>query len=123
MPKFWITFCNLLVLISSAVYADRYKERTFKVKKTANIIYASNVPQLSKKHFVTSLATGLKLPSDVVPTLYFYQNASETSDVDLYFDLYQPENDESENRPLVIIVHGGAFVSGSKSDNNQSIMD
>ena len=122
MSRFWITFCNLLFLISSAVYADRYKERTFKIEKTANIIYASNVPHLSKKHFVTSLAAGLRTSPDAFPSLYFYQNTTETKNVDLYFDLYQPKNDNSKDRPLVIILHGGAFVSGSKSDANQSII-
>lgn len=123
MSKFWIIFCNLLFLILSPVYAGRYKERTFEVEKTANIIYASNVPHLSKKHFVTSLATGFRLSSDDVPSLYFYQNANEIIYENLYFDLYQPKNDTTNNRPLIIVVHGGAFVSGSKSDNNQSIID
>ena len=32
----------------------------------------------------------------------------------LYMDIYQPEGDTLENRPLVIFMFGGAFVGGSK---------
>lgn len=108
--------------MSSAVSAERYKDSSFAIEKEVNLIYASNVPQLSKKHFVTSLAAGLRTSPDAFPSLYFYQNTTETKNVDLYFDLYQPKNDNSKDRPLVIILHGGAFVSGSKSDTNQSII-
>ena len=118
----WMVICTFLLFLSSAVYADRYKEPTFKVEKIANIIYASNVPQLSKKHFVTTLASGLRTSPDAFPSLYFYQNANETTYENLHFDLYQPINDTINNRPLVIIVHGGAFISGSKNDLNQSII-
>jgi alpha/beta superfamily hydrolase len=34
------------------------------------------------------------------------------------FDLYTPKNDTVRNRPLVIWIHGGGFVFGSKQDNN-----
>ncbi|PTQ99664.1 carboxylesterase family protein [Mucilaginibacter yixingensis] len=34
------------------------------------------------------------------------------------FDLYTPHNDEVRNRPLIIWMHGGGFVFGSKRDDN-----
>jgi para-nitrobenzyl esterase len=37
---------------------------------------------------------------------------------DLYLDLYQPEGDVSTSRPLVIGVHGGAFITGDKQAAN-----
>lgn len=35
---------------------------------------------------------------------------------DLYVDIYQPENDQVNKRPLIIFAHGGAFISGDKAD-------
>ena len=122
MPIIWLTFFSFIIFISSEVFADRYKEPLYEVEKISNLIYASNVPHLTNKHFVTSLVTGLRQPSDEVPSLYFYQNANEITYENLHFDLYQPKNDTTNNRPLVIVVHGGAFVSGSKDDLNQPIV-
>lgn len=111
-----------MFLVSSAVSAERYKDPSFEVEKIPNLIYALNVPHLSKKHFITSLVTGLRLSSDEAPSLYFYQNVNEITYENLLFDLYQPKNDSTTNRPLVIVVHGGAFVSGNKNDLNQPII-
>lgn len=122
MLNYQTTFFSFIIFISSAVSAERYKDPSFEIEKTPNLIYASNVPFLTKKHFVTSLVTGLRLPSDEVPSLYFYQNANEITYENLHFDLYQPKNDTTNDRPLVIVVHGGAFVSGSKNDLNQPII-
>ncbi len=35
---------------------------------------------------------------------------------DLYLDVYQPKGDQLEKRPMILFVHGGGFVSGSKAD-------
>ena len=34
----------------------------------------------------------------------------------LYFDLYEPAGDNMENRPMIVLAFGGAFVFGTKSD-------
>ena len=122
MPKSLVTFFSLVPFISFGICAERYKDSSFEIEKTSNLIYASDVPFLKKKHFVTSLAIGLRQPSDEVPCLYFYQNANEITYENLHFDLYQPKSDTTNNRPLVIVVHGGAFVSGSKDDQTQPIV-
>ena len=122
MPKSLVTFFSLVPFISFGICAERYKDSSFEIEKTSNLIYASDVPFLKKKHFVTSLAIGLRQPSDEVPSLYFYQNANEITYENLHFDLYQPKSDTTNNRPLVIVVHGGAFVSGSKDDQTQPIV-
>ena len=36
----------------------------------------------------------------------------------LYMDIYKPENDEFEERPLIIFMFGGSFVGGSKESAN-----
>ncbi len=40
-----------------------------------------------------------------------YQGANES----LYMDIYEPEGDGLDNRPLVIMCHGGYFLSGDKA--------
>lgn len=37
------------------------------------------------------------------------------------FDLYTPHGDVAHNRPLIIWMHGGGFVFGSKSDENMKL--
>lgn len=34
---------------------------------------------------------------------------------DLYIDVYEPKGDNETNRPLLLLAHGGAFVSGTKT--------
>ncbi len=41
------------------------------------------------------------------------------SDLDLSMDLYMPESDTLKLRPLVLLIHGGGFIAGDKSDKLQ----
>jgi Carboxylesterase family len=41
-----------------------------------------------------------------------YANESE----ELFFDLYKPKGDNNCKRPIVVLIHGGAWVAGSKED-------
>lgn len=34
----------------------------------------------------------------------------------LTMDIYEPENDTETNRPLIVLAHGGSFISGNKAD-------
>ena len=43
-------------------------------------------------------------------------NSSNTTALPLYMDSYVPENN-SQNRPLLMLIHGGAFVGGSKQQD------
>lgn len=122
MPKILGTIFILFFFVSLAIATERYKDPIFGVEKTSSLIYASNVPHLVKKHFVTTLASGLKSSSDGFPVLHFYQNANEVEKGNLQFDFYKPQNDTAKSRPLVIIIHGGAFVSGSRDDQTQPII-
>lgn len=122
MPRTLGPVFILIFFVSLSIAAERYKEPIFGVEKTSDLVYAPNVPHLAKKHFVTSLASGLKSSSDDVSVLHFYQNANEVKNENLFFDLYKPQNDTAKSRPLVIIVHGGAFVSGGRDDQNQPIV-
>ncbi len=43
--------------------------------------------------------------------------ANDTTADTLAFDLYVPEGDLETNRPLIIFMHGGSFVTGSRKDD------
>ncbi len=47
-----------------------------------------------------------------------YRTAENRGGIDtLAFDLYTPEGDQQNLRPLVIFMHGGSFVSGSRDED------
>ena len=37
---------------------------------------------------------------------------------ELYLDIYEPEGDAIDDRPLVFFLYGGSFIAGSKTDGN-----
>jgi len=49
-----------------------------------------------------------------------YGNNLDSKDVstDLLLDVYEPENDTLSLRPLMIFVHGGSFIGGSRTDQS-----
>ncbi len=55
-----------------------------------------------------------------------FSNVTKTSDVTystensttLKMDIYEPTGDTASQRPVLIMAHGGSFVSGSKTDDN-----
>jgi len=55
----------------------------------------------------------VELTANVV---YGENTKTDGSPVLLEMDVYQPKDDEMVVRPLVIVVHGGYFTSGNKSD-------
>ena len=57
--------------------------------------------------FTTVKKTTLKY----APTLDHLGNA-----MDLQLDLYEPEGDNVSKRPVVILAHGGSFITGDKND-------
>lgn len=51
------------------------------------------------------------------------QNSSYTgANTTLKLDVYQPSGDTETNRPLIIFVHGGSFIGGSKTDGDMVAM-
>ena len=54
----------------------------------------------------------------LIADIEFAQAATEAGDIPLLLDIYQPQESCDENRPTVLFVHGGAFVSGNKSSND-----
>lgn len=53
----------------------------------------------------------------VTPNIVYGQNTSWTgSNTTLYVDFYEPTGDVMEKRPLIIWVHGGSFLGGSRTE-------
>jgi hypothetical protein len=51
------------------------------------------------------------------------QNTSYTgANTTLKLDVYQPTGDTETNRPLIIFVHGGSFIGGTKTDGDMVAM-
>ena len=78
----------------------RYTNRIFEeIDVTKNIIYA-NAPALNAGPYGT------------------YHDESNTTNIDLKLDIHQPLGDSFTNRPAIIFIHGGAFVSGNKNHDD-----
>jgi poly(3-hydroxybutyrate) depolymerase len=53
----------------------------------------------------------------VTPNIVYGQNTSWTgANTTLYVDFYEPAGDVMEKRPLIIWVHGGSFLGGSRTE-------
>lgn len=109
----------ILVISAPIICAEELQDGSFKYRVKRNIVYANDIPSLHKKHMVSSLVSGLSSSPNGIAVLNFYQNASDLKNQSLRFDLYEPENDFVTNRPLIIVLHGGGFVAGDKSDASQ----
>jgi dienelactone hydrolase len=86
----------------------RYQKEIFKeVLLTKNIKYG------------TALGYWTKNPYNNEPYIEFLTKGISNSmkdpdSLDLRLDLYQPNNDTLTNRPLVLLIHGGAFYVGTR---------
>lgn len=52
-----------------------------------------------------------------------YRTAQDYSgkDIELKMDIYEPKNDVQKNRPVVVVLFGGAFLTGNKDDATFSV--
>ncbi|MFM6934015.1 MAG: T9SS type A sorting domain-containing protein [Flavobacteriales bacterium] len=65
--------------------------------------------------YATDVFTNFNLTSDIV---YGQNNTWSGSSSQLKLDFYEPTGDTQLARPLIIWVHGGSFIGGSKTDND-----
>lgn len=93
---------------------ERYKDCSFDVKKTADVVYAEGVPQLKEQHNLSALV------SSFGQSIAFYKNETNVEKINLKMDIFTPTNDGgAEKRAAVIVAHGGSFVAGAKDDKDQ----
>lgn len=108
----------LACAVAFAGAAERYKDRMFDVSVMKDVTYSSGVKHL--KTINTLLDTYNKLsPATGTMAVYLYANETDLTTVDLKMDIYQPKNDTEKKRPVVLVMHGGAFAAGSKNDTDQ----
>ncbi len=94
--KYTLIILLIIIQFSANSQQIRYLNADFKVEKTHKaVIYgnaeAINFPYLSEKF---------------------------TRNKNLLLDIYQPQNDNLENRACVVLAHGGAFVTGNRKYKN-----
>lgn len=87
---------------------ERYQKEIFdQVEVKSDLLYGkakgywTNSPY-SDEPYITTLSKGL------------VKSFKETDLLDLELDIYYPKTDNFKNRPLVMLIHGGAFYIGSK---------
>ena len=113
-----------IALVAVAAFAtaanaecERYKNCSFDVVKTTDVVYATDVPHLSKLQDILTLASALGYSID----LKLFANEIDTKTVDLTMDIFTPDDGGVKNRAAVIVAHGGAFIAGAKDDDQKSI--
>ena len=103
----------IVVLLSISSYRvaaqdlpNRYKSPVFdQVQVTNNVQFSTNVPRPRPGGGFYEFVTGL--PVNV--------REWQTDPVNLRMDIYQPQGDTLQKRPLIIICFGGGFVTGSRT--------
>ena len=86
---------------------NRYKEELFDVERISNIKYAK------VKGFWSSIPDDTIDVVNVVKTGFL--STLKRTDLDLDMDIYIPKNDTLSKRPLLMLIHGGAFFIGDKA--------
>ena len=85
-----ILIIGIVYLATLFAQDNRYLDEVFEsVVKTENVVYG-NAPDLP----------------------FWFWVESNTVDIDLDMDVYEPEGDTLTNRPVIIFVHTGSFFSG-----------
>lgn len=98
-------------------YSKRYHDNiTSKIKRTEVRYGKAEGYYVSKPVRNISAATYPLILKDVINDLTENIDAKM---LDLRMDIYSPENDNQENRPLLLLIHGGAFIVGDKRDDLQ----
>lgn len=93
-----------------ALSSYRYQKPMFEVDCEKDVVYGHAVGPW----------TSLSIPDDksYAQTLLPYVfKASNQKDLDLTMDIYTPRGDSLTKRPLVVLIHGGAFFFGDKHES------
>ena len=84
---------------------NRYVDPIFtQVDETSQVLFSSQVPQPRPGGGFYEWLTGYPLNAD----------ESDLEDVNLYMDIFEPNGDTLDQRPLIILCFGGGFLDGSK---------
>ena len=90
MIKIFYFICLFFIMCSSSYTQIRYIDEVFdEVIKTEDVVYG-NAPDLP----------------------FWFWIESNTVNIDLDMDIYEPLGDTVSNRPVIVLLHTGAFFSG-----------
>lgn len=90
--------------------SDRYREKMFEVDCQQDVVYGHALGPWTS----LAVADDEGFAKAVLPYLF---KASATKNLALTMDVYTPRGDSLTKRPLVVLIHGGAFFFGDKQDN------
>ncbi len=95
-----VLFFSLCVAIPSFAQNTRYLNRVFTgVTKTANIVYG-NAPALNAPYLLES----------------------STTNTNLNLDLFEPTGDNALSRRVIVFMHSGGFLNGSKENEDMQAL-
>ncbi len=86
----------------------RYQDTLFAVEEISDIPYAK----------VSGFWSELGDETAVSEKIFQMGNAISETPLELHLDVFRPQDDTLPKRPLVMLVHGGAFYFGSKDDKS-----
>ncbi len=98
--KFVLCFVLIFFSLIGVSQTVRYRDRVFASVDVLSDVQYGNQPQV----------------------LAPYLDESVTSNVNLLMDIHTPTGDTETNRPVIVFVHGGAFVSGDKSHDDMKAL-
>ena len=90
-------------------FSGRYDKATFPCKIYKNVKYGEAVGYWTSN--VTENESYLEIFAKGV------SSSARKKNLNLLMDIYLPDNDDIESRPLILFIHGGAFYIGDKADN------
>jgi len=91
-------------------FRAQYRSPIYKVKVKKDIVYAKAEGFWSSYHDVDE--SFAKIYARRIPSLLVGPQT-----LDLKMDVYEPADDASSTRPLMVFIHGGAFFNGDKQDD------
>ncbi len=91
------------------ISSNRYKKKVFEVDCQQDVVYGHAIGPWTS----LAVAEDEGIAKAVLPYLF---KASATKNLALTMDVYTPRGDSLTKRPLVVLIHGGAFFFGDKHD-------
>jgi hypothetical protein len=86
--------------------------RTLLLSLSLLFLASSSIGQCDDGRYRDMIFPGFTVTSDVLyGNNINYQGLAQ----DLFLDIYRPEGDTEISRPLIVVCHGGSYVSGSKT--------
>ena len=103
---FICSFLGISLSLTCQVYHNRYKEEIFgSFTKTSNQVYSTADPRPKPIGWILTIF-GYRIVDN--------EATSNTTNINLTYDLYEPTGDTIAKRPLVVLCFGGGFVAGEK---------